>query len=219
MLDHGSALRRQAEGGAMKTRFGDARHVHPIRTGHSRRGGTRDHPRTAHWISLAGAAVAAIVFVLATSGAGSAAESVQARWAIRDLGTLGGPWAYVMAINERGQVVGWAHTKAGVQHVFLWQNGKMRDLGARFAGGDNGGEPTINKRGQVVGTSCPGVGTRCRAFLWQNGTMTDLGTLVMFPESTAVAINEHDQIIGQAWSSASDSQHAVLWTPRVPAAS
>jgi probable HAF family extracellular repeat protein len=90
--------------------------------------------------------------------------------------------------------------------VFLWQRGKMRDLGATFGGEDL---PAINERGQVVGASCERSGRRCRAFLWQNGKLIDLGTLRRAdPKSKAVAINGHNQIIGQA------SDHAVLWTKR-----
>jgi len=33
------------------------------------------------------------------------------------------------AINDRGQVVGTSRTLAGRQHAFLWQSGRMRDLG------------------------------------------------------------------------------------------
>jgi probable HAF family extracellular repeat protein len=125
---------------------------------------------------------------------------------MRDLGTLGGETSQAVAINERGQVVGWAETKQGDMHVFLWQRGKMRDLGATFGGEDL---PAINERGQVVGASCERSGRRCRAFLWQNGKLIDLGTLRRAdPKSKAVAINGHNQIIGQA------SDHAVLWTKR-----
>jgi probable HAF family extracellular repeat protein len=33
------------------------------------------------------------------------------------------------AINERGQIVGWSTTKTGQTHAFVWQNGRMIDLG------------------------------------------------------------------------------------------
>jgi probable HAF family extracellular repeat protein len=131
-----------------------------------------------------------------------------------DLGTLGGEASGAVAVSARGQVIGWSDTKAEVPHVFLWQNGKMRDLGAGYGGGDYGGQPGINERGQIVGSSCR-MATKCRAFLWQNGRLTDLGALDdAFPESTAVAINGHNQILGQVWSPTSHAQHAVLWTLR-----
>ena len=63
-----------------------------------------------------------------------------------------------MAINDRGQVVGWSQTKAKdkygepIAHAFLWQNGRMRDLGT-LPGESNSGATAINERGQVVGSS------------------------------------------------------------------
>ena len=74
---------------------------------------------------------------------------------MRDLGTFGGPASTATAINERGQVVGWADTKARdqnghpIRHAFLWENGKMRDLGT--LGGLRSEATAINEHGQIVG--------------------------------------------------------------------
>jgi len=75
---------------------------------------------------------------------------------LRDLGTLGGTSSQADAINERDQVVGWAATGAKnedgsqVWHPFVWQNGKMVDLGT-LAG--QGRAVAINDRAQIVGWS------------------------------------------------------------------
>jgi probable HAF family extracellular repeat protein len=61
-------------------------------------------------------------------------------------------------------------------HAFLWQKGKMHDLGT-LSGDYLSIAYGINDSGQVVGESCD-VSNNCRAFIWQNGSMTDLNLLV-----------------------------------------
>jgi len=38
-----------------------------------------------------------------------------------DLGTLGGNFSGPVAINDRGQVVGYSTTASGELHAFLWE--------------------------------------------------------------------------------------------------
>ena len=46
-----------------------------------------------------------------------------------DIGILpGGTSSEAIAINSRGQVVGWSHSSSG-SSLFLWENGTMLDLG------------------------------------------------------------------------------------------
>ncbi|GAA3351553.1 hypothetical protein GCM10020358_81650 [Amorphoplanes nipponensis] len=71
--------------------------------------------------------------------------------AFRDLGTLGGPTASVVDINDRGQVLGLSETAAGGLHPFLWQGGAMIDLTTRGIPED----VTVNalgNRGEILGT-------------------------------------------------------------------
>ena len=83
---------------------------------------------------------------------------------ITDLGTLpGGGYSYGREINELGQVAGYSETASGREHAFLWQNGKMRDLGT--LGGHNSYGREINNHGQVVGISSTASG-RVHAVVW-----------------------------------------------------
>jgi probable HAF family extracellular repeat protein len=53
--------------------------------------------------------------------------------AASDIGTLGGAQTSPLAMNERGEIVGWSLTAAGVRHAFFWRvDGGMIDLGASF---------------------------------------------------------------------------------------
>jgi probable HAF family extracellular repeat protein len=52
------------------------------------------------------------------------------RGVLTDLGTLGGAWTLVHAINDRGQVIGVSEVASGEGHAFIWQDGVMTDIAA-----------------------------------------------------------------------------------------
>jgi probable HAF family extracellular repeat protein len=120
---------------------------------------------------------------------------------IRDLGTLGGA-SEAVALNERGQVVGWSNVRRSLnpRHAFLWEDGRMRDLGT--LGRDLGGDlpslsaaVAINDRGQIVGNSSVNQNSPVSyAFVWQGGRMTALAP--GGDDSTADAISERGQVVG-----------------------
>jgi probable HAF family extracellular repeat protein len=145
---------------------------------------------------------------------------------LQDIGTLGGPDAVPGpgCNNQRpGTVVGVSYTSftpneaSGIptQDPFLWENGKMRDLGN--LGGTVSFGQCANNRGEVIGISslaenpgaCPG-GPGCHAFLWAHGSMKDLGTLGG-GSSEAIWINDSGVIAGSADLPTEGIHDAVRW--------
>jgi probable HAF family extracellular repeat protein len=182
------------------------------------------------------AGVAAVTLLVAVSAAAGSAERriapVQVRQAgaetpsvdekrhaflwrngkLADLGTFGGRESTALALNERGQVVGWADSK-GARHAFLWQGGKMRDLGTLPAARSRVSQGyAINDRGQVAGDTAGRVGfapPSGHAFVWQSGRMSDLGTLGG-AWSEVADINEAGQVVGNS-AFRGELARAYLW--------
>ena len=135
------------------------------------------------------------------------------------LPTLGGNNGQASAINNSGQVVGYAENgvvdstcPAGVTNnrvdlPALWDKGKAQAL-STIGTDPDGVAFGINDQGQAVGYS--GTCTSANyAVLWENGTATplaDLGT----PGGIAFAVNSHNQIVGQAVNS-DGTALAAIW--------
>jgi probable HAF family extracellular repeat protein len=122
-----------------------------------------------------------------------------------DLGNIGGvAWTTPMALNERGDVVGFANP-AGTDppndfnvRAFIWtREDGMRNLGT-LPGDATSQALGINECRQVVGVSC---GASCRAFIWEDGAMTDMNELVASGSGEtlriAADINDRGEITGQ----------------------
>lgn len=138
---------------------------------------------------------------------------------LRDIGTLGGPDALPGpgCDNQRpGTVVGVSYTSfqpnesSGIptQDPFLWDNGRMIDLGN--LGGTLSFGQCANNRGDVIGQSSLPGDLAAHGFLWHNGKMKDLGTLGG-PFSEAIWINNAGDIVGSADLPAAGIHDAVRW--------
>lgn len=148
------------------------------------------------------------------------------RWkngVMQDLGTLGGPDALAVRINERGQIAGTSYLNfdpspacqlftGGFQlttGAFLWENGKMIDLGT--LGGTCTTVSDLNNRGQVVGTSLLAGEQAQHAFLWSNGKLTDLG-ITGGNFAGPLSVNDAADVVGWQTLPGDLIFHATLWT-------
>ncbi len=77
----------------------------------------------------------------------------------------------VNAIHVQGRIVGGRDTGLGQAHTFLWQNGKMTDLGT--PGGLYSEATRITDDGQIGGQSAD-PSTKQYAVLWKDGKISDL---------------------------------------------
>jgi probable HAF family extracellular repeat protein len=156
----------------------------------------------------------------------------QPRYQVTDLGTLGGNGSAAYGINNAGVISGGANVANGDQHPFVWQNGKLSDLGGLGGGNGAGSIPSGSMqialasettRTDPFGADFCGYGTSrvCQAAIWNDGKVTALPT----PggnNAIGYAFNQRGQIVGVAETSDPDptcpaSRHLgyvpVIWGP------
>ena len=132
---------------------------------------------------------------------------------MRELPTLGGTHGFATAVNNRGQVVGWAETPVhdptctGTQvlqfRAVLWEpeKGGTREL-APFPGDSTSAATAINQSGVVVGISgdcdqAVGRFSARHAVLWEkNGTVTEIPNLGGTTWHTPMDINARGDVVG-----------------------
>lgn len=97
--------------------------------------------------------------ILLTMAVAPATAQSPPRYAVTDLGSLGGQESAATALNNKGQIVGGADTALRGQgpeyitYVFLWENGRMRRLPA--LNGSHAYATAINDAGQMAGAYSP----------------------------------------------------------------
>jgi probable HAF family extracellular repeat protein len=195
---------------------------------------------------------AALAMPVGTAAQGNPSQdhkSTHHQYKLIDLGTFGGPNSYVpnllASINSHGAVIMLGDTPTAdpfypncfndcfVNHVGIWQDGVLTDLGV-LQNANNSGQPTwINDRGLVVGVSETGLidplanFPEIHAVVWKNAQVIDIGTLGG-NTSAAGAVNNRGQVTGLAsntipdpfnmglvpgllWNYGVTQVHAFLW--------
>jgi uncharacterized membrane protein len=129
-----------------------------------------------------------------------------------ELPTLGGTHGFAAAVNNRGQVVGWAETPVhdptcvGIQvlqfKAVMWEplRGKTHEL-SPFPGDSASAATAINARGQAVGISgdcdqAVGRFSARRAVIWQHGSVQEIPNLGGTTWHTPMDINERGDVVG-----------------------
>lgn len=136
---------------------------------------------------------------LAALMAAMAAMAVQATsYRLIDLGSIKAerPSA-ALAVDPRGDAVGFSSAGAFSDHAFVVRQGLMRDLGT--LGGNSSIATAINALGHVVGWSDTADGAIHAFIAHEDGALVDLGTFPGGGVSLATGINRAGDVVGSAY--------------------
>jgi probable HAF family extracellular repeat protein len=140
-----------------------------------------------------------------------------------DLGNIGGQaWNTPVALNNRGQIVGFANTSGDENAplsptAFIWTKASGMKSIAPYATDTNDIAFDVNEKGQIVGQSFNANSGASRAFFWQDNALSDLNTLVIQPTSLyltlAQGINDSGEIAGTAIDTSTGETVGFLAVP------
>jgi probable HAF family extracellular repeat protein len=125
-------------------------------------------------------------------------------YTIIDLGTLGGPSANALSLNNRAEVVGQADDETGTRRAFLWTNGQMQNLhppipSTAWSSGDD-----INESGQVI------IVDSTTSHFWSRGVFTHIQGLNPGGSARARSINNRGEVVGSSKVSTTQT-HSFHW--------
>lgn len=115
-----------------------------------------------------------------------------------------------LGLNNRGNIVGYSLSEAGIAHACMSNGSEIIDFGALVSGASSSAND-INELNQVVGSSYAS-DSFSHAFVWDAVSgMQALPVLPGYDQSMAYAINDNGWIVG--WAQESGRDHAMLWQP------
>ncbi|MDP2046849.1 MAG: hypothetical protein Q8L00_11630 [Deltaproteobacteria bacterium] len=115
---------------------------------------------------------------------------------MENLGTLGGDFSSAYAINQAGQVVGWAQNDAGIYLAYVKNPGEAMQALQTPAPYTGSQAWSINRRGQIAGSVSLSGAPWSHAALWDQGIMYNLNDLTVnlpFPGALHYATGINDQ--------------------------
>lgn len=137
-----------------------------------------------------------ITTMVVLAGVPTAAQ--RPRYAITDVGTLGGSRSVAVGINNHGHVVGNADTATGEMRAFFAVDGLVQDLGT--LGGRASHAGAINDKGLIVGRAQDGNGVYHSFIRLKSGQMWNLSVidsqLDLAGFSAANSVNAAGQVVG-----------------------